>query len=103
MGNIPAQYDQDFLDCRDLLHAWDATSATITQPDKNHLARQITCLRCGTIKHQLLDIKSFELVSTKYETPQGYRLPRGVRKTDVRKTVISRQLRTSKQAKRVAK
>jgi hypothetical protein len=103
MADISADYSQDFLDCRDMLHAWDASSTTITQPDKDHLARQLTCLRCGTIKHQLLDIKSFELVSTRYEVPLGYRLPRDVHKTDIRKANIGRQLRTHKTAKRVTK
>ena len=103
MADIATDYSQDFLDCRDMLHAWDADSSTITQPDKAHLARQLTCHRCGAIKHQLLDIKSFELVSTRYEMPIGYSLPKGVRKTDVRKANIGRQLRTNKTAKRVTK
>lgn len=103
MADIAKDYDHNYLVCRDMLHAWDADSSTITQPDKAHLARQLTCHRCGTIKHQLLDIKSFELVSTRYEVPIGYRLPAGVRKTDVRKANISRQLRTNKPAKRVSK
>lgn len=91
MANIADTYSQDFLDCRDMLHAWDSKSSTITQPDPHHLARQLTCTRCGAIKHQLLDIKSFELVSTRYEMPQGYALPKGTRKTDVRKANITRQ------------
>ena len=103
MANIASDYSQDFLDCRDMLHAWDSASSTITQPDPQHLSRQLTCHRCGAIKHQLLDIKSFELVSTRYETPIGYSLPKGVRKTDVRKANIGRQLATSKLGKRVTK
>jgi hypothetical protein len=102
MANIASDYSQNFLDCRDVLHAWDTSNSTITQPDRAHLARQLTCFRCGTIKHQLLDIKTFELVGTKYELPIGYRLPKGVTKTDVRRSNLSRRLQADGK-KRVSK
>lgn len=75
----------EFLQCRDLQHSWDATDIFVTQPTPNELRRELTCTRCGGIKAQLLDLRTFEVLSTSYEMPIGYRVRGGLKKQEARK------------------
>jgi hypothetical protein len=66
----------EFLDCRDMMHAWKRTKSYVPvgeNPAKAALLlREMECVRCGTIKEDTFSARSLERVSTQYKHPTGY-------------------------------
>lgn len=58
----------DYLACRDLRHAWHNVRWYM-EPDKT-LIRVTSCLRCGTIREEI--IVNGEKVSSSYSYPEGF-------------------------------
>lgn len=64
------QWTQEILECRTLLHAWRARSATYSKRYR-YYARTLECDRCGTLKHQELDQDGY-ITASWYSYPAGY-------------------------------
>lgn len=67
---------QDFLDCRDMMHAWKRVKSYIPlgldPANPKQLLREMECLRCGTIKRDVFTARTLERTSTSYSHPAGY-------------------------------
>jgi hypothetical protein len=73
----------NYLLCRDLLHAWDVVS-DFHITDHNSIERTLQCSRCSTIRYDSFSTSQDGLVKdrSRYSYPQDYQLknvPRGVK------------------------
>jgi hypothetical protein len=66
--DIPEQ----FILCRDLLHAWQPYDARISRKHRE-IERVMRCLRCATLKVQVFSLEG-ELKRSRYEYVEGYLL-----------------------------
>lgn len=66
---------EKFLLCRDMGHTWSPFRAALNQ-DLRVYERILRCRRCGTKRHQTLDLRG-GLKGTHYEYPDGYQAPPG--------------------------
>jgi hypothetical protein len=78
-----AKVPDEYLRCRDLLHAWD-TVEDFTIVDASTIERSLCCSRCGTLRWDSFTATSEGLVKdrSRYAYPQDYQLanvPRGVK------------------------
>lgn len=78
----PEDFDQwaselsdKFLLCRDMGHTWSPFRASLNQELRVY-ERVLRCRRCGTKRHQTLDMRG-GLQGTHYEYPEGYQAPPG--------------------------
>src|SRR5262245_28261847 len=72
MVTIPDEY----LACRDWMHAWDAYSATVGRNKsarRREIRETLLCTRCGTYKHRLMTTTG-QLLRNTYTYPDGYLL-----------------------------
>ena len=75
MANIDAIPEQ-FLWCRDVLHAWDPYNATISRNKitrRNEIHQVLICVRCSTLKTRVLTTNG-EPIRSSYSYPDGYLL-----------------------------
>jgi hypothetical protein len=88
-----------YLECRDLLHAWRTIQDfqvrdADTRRKTGILRRLLECDRCGTQREDLIWLRTFERLSSRYIYPDDYRAPghhRGITaKTDIRAEVWRR-------------
>ena len=98
----------DFLDCRDMLHAWSRTKSYVplgrNEKHPSELLRETVCIRCGTVKRDVYSARTLERQSTTYVHPAGYiikggdtfRKRRGVL---TRRAVIERSLARQRKRK----
>lgn len=63
--------------CRDLMHAWQPSTALRVGRE---YVRELRCIRCGTVKVQVLNLDGY-ILSSKYLYPAGYVNPGGGRVT----------------------
>lgn len=77
-------YDEKFLACRDLRHAWQTYGMYLAQGQPK---RRVWCMRCKTVRDD--DLTG---VGTRhsYDYPQGYQLDGRVYAVDVREEVLKR-------------
>ena len=70
-----------FSECRHLMHAWEH-SGWLRPPGE--LVQELVCLRCGTVRIDRFNVRSFERVGRSYTYPNGYLAPigSGLRKHD---------------------
>lgn len=69
--------DDVYLRCRELRHAWEERGLTPSARRGSRViefTEVVECIRCGTIRHDLLHAGSWELVGRRYEYPDGYRM-----------------------------
>ena len=59
--------------CRDLMHAWQPSTALRVGRE---YVRELRCVRCGTVKAQVLNLDGY-ILSSKYHYPSGYVNPEG--------------------------
>jgi hypothetical protein len=70
----------DYLECRDLRHAWRRSSLHDIEVTRNtsgkiiEFTRVITCSRCGTERHTTFQVPSMMIVRNRYAYPSGYML-----------------------------
>lgn len=72
IDDIPDQ----FLWCRDFLHAWDAYDFHVRRnavTRRNEMNQVVRCVRCGTIKTRIMTT-SGEILRNSYQYPDGYQL-----------------------------
>lgn len=77
------QVPNEYLLCRDLLHAWDVTE-DFKITDNNSIRRTLCCSRCSTIRYDKFSVSPDGLVKdrSQYIYPQDYQLknvPRGIK------------------------
>lgn len=68
---------EDYLACRDLLHAWTPYDARIRRADttgRREIHRVLRCSRCKTLRTQRLDMQGRILSNSYSEYPEGYLL-----------------------------
>jgi hypothetical protein len=81
------QYEDAFLECRGLAHAWSSIGFF---QDGGYVSRLVRCARCGTEKVQTMRTNG-TFVRNRYEHPEGYLMTSGgVTKSDVRYEVLRR-------------
>lgn len=75
----PAKWNE----CRERGHAMSLTWAGLSDltEEEGAYLRTLRCSRCGTKKHQVLDSEGVVL-SSEYEYPEGYTLPKGTGRVD---------------------
>lgn len=70
----------DYLECRDLRHAWrrstmhDISVVRNTSGKIIEFTRVITCSRCGTERHSTFTVPGMQVVRNRYSYPAGYML-----------------------------
>lgn len=70
----------DYLECRDLRHAWRRSSLHDISVVRNtsgkviEFTRIIICGRCGTERHTTLSVPSMQIVRSRYSYPPSYLL-----------------------------
>lgn len=70
--NVP----EEFLWCRDFLHAWDPYDFHVrrnTVTRRNEMNEVVRCTRCGTIKTRVMTTNG-EILRNSYQYPDGYQL-----------------------------
>ena len=76
---MPVHIPDEYLMCRDLMHAWDADTATVgrNKPRRRREVRQtLRCTRCHTVKTRIMTTTG-ELIRNSYAYPPGYQLTEG--------------------------
>ena len=84
----------DFLvvsaECRDLRHAWTHDGETVLErshgKDVRVYSRRLLCSRCGMLRTDVYEAngRSIDKVKTRYQYPEGYKVPGGVSVQEVR-------------------
>ena len=67
----------NFLDCRDMRHAWTVTQDYFLAEDDNRIIRELACTRCGTFRRDSFRAtRDGRLVrfGTSYTYPDTYQL-----------------------------
>jgi hypothetical protein len=80
------RYDETFLLCRDIRHAWSIEGYW---RDGATVRRKLHCLRCSTTRLDVWTPKG-KRVRGSYSHPEGYRLGKGIRLEDVRAEELAR-------------
>jgi hypothetical protein len=86
---------QQHLVCRDLAHAWKWESDIVPKRiDRKvvSIERMLSCLRCGTIRHDTYSVPDFQRVKSQYTYPEHYLVPNSghVRVSFVREEIFKR-------------
>jgi hypothetical protein len=86
----------EFLACRDLRHAWEPLGYFRERGSGRTggpIIRKLRCLRCGTLRRDVLSNSFTEKTTHYYGHPEGYRLEGAGRTAmnDVRQEVVKRQ------------
>jgi len=79
-------YPVDYLQCRDLRHAWKLVGYYRAN---GHIVRALVCERCDMDRHDRL-WSSGRLAGRTYTPPEGYYVPGGVELVDVRAELMDR-------------
>lgn len=61
----------DFIECRDLQHAWRYFNVIHRKEEKLY-DEVLRCLRCDTLKHRFISYDGEYVKSPRYEYPEGY-------------------------------
>lgn len=65
---------EEYLWCRDVLHAWDPYDARISRNKiarRNEVHQVLLCVRCGTLKTRVMTTGG-DIVRSSYSYPDGY-------------------------------
>jgi hypothetical protein len=65
----------DYWECRHLGHSWD--SIPVTQRPPWGVSMWFRCERCTTIRYDIINYFSGELMSRRYSWPDGYKMATG--------------------------
>lgn len=77
-----SNYDQTFLECRDMLHAWYVVGH---YQANGHIERLLECRRgCSVQGIDTLNRHGRRVKARKYQYPDGYQVEGGIDKEDVR-------------------
>ena len=85
----------EFLACRDLRHAWEELGYFREQGSgrgRGPIIRKLRCLRCGTLRRDILSSSFADKTTHYYGHPDGYRLEGMGRAAndEVRREVVKR-------------
>lgn len=66
-----------FIQCRDMRHAWEVVRSyhldtTAEGKKPQYVSRQLECNRCGCVRTDVLNVRTFDKVATSYDYPEGY-------------------------------
>lgn len=71
-----AEYPDNFIECRDLAHAWQWVTDWVTTVNSRNrpieAKRELRCPRCGVERYDFYDLPSFSLSKRYYSHPDGY-------------------------------
>lgn len=100
MATAIAGLNDEYVECRTLLHAWEEIPYDGNAPHRWRVATRSTtilafrCLRCSTLRYDVWSNVTGDLIERTYHTPTGYALPKGHgRKVLVRKEYLNRFVR----------
>lgn len=86
-----------FVECRDMRHAWKVQQGFHEVKGRGkrsrYVARTLKCIRCGGERTDVLNVSTFDRVSTQYHYPEGYQIKGnavGNRGTSVRREAFRR-------------
>jgi len=89
----------EFVECRDLRHSWALLQKFHPVDGKtkrvNYVVRTLKCVRCRTERTDVLDVRTFDRVSTAYHYAEGYTIKgnkAGNRGTLIRREAYRRQV-----------
>jgi hypothetical protein len=69
LGDLPDTY----VECRDMRHSWGRRGGyQEVTGSKNLVARDLECSRCGCVRTDVINVSTFDRVSTAYHYPDGY-------------------------------
>lgn len=74
--SIVDQIPEQFLFCRDFLHAWDPYNAKVSRNKvtrRNEVHQILICTRCSTLKTRIMTTGG-EMLRSSYSYPDGYLL-----------------------------
>jgi hypothetical protein len=67
-----------FIECRDMRHAWKVVQSYRyiddgeTTRTPKYVSRKLECNRCGCVRTDVLNVRTFDKVATSYDYPEGY-------------------------------
>jgi hypothetical protein len=65
-----------YIQCRDMRHAWVVAQSYryIDEGKKapKYVSRKLECSRCGCVRTDVLNVRTFDKVATSYDYPEGY-------------------------------
>jgi hypothetical protein len=67
---------EEYLWCRDVMHAWDPYNAKVSQNKmtrRREMHQVLICTRCGTLRTRVMTLGG-ELLRNSYSYPDGYLL-----------------------------
>lgn len=73
---MAVQIPEEFLWCRDFMHAWDPYDFHVRRnavTRRNELNEVVRCVRCGTIKTRIM-ASNGDILRNSYQYPNGYQL-----------------------------
>lgn len=76
-----SDYPEDFITCRDLMHAWKIVA---WYREDHEVRRVLECQRCHSERHDRWGPRSGERLGSSYAYEDGYQVPGGVDRADVR-------------------
>lgn len=87
--------ENDHLQCRDFGHAWKWVTdfKSVRGTNGSLMTRQVTCMRCGTTRHDEYKVPSMEKIRSTYDYAEGYRIVgyRGhISVAEVRQEILAR-------------
>lgn len=91
-------WDDPFLACRDLGHAWGMDAYVDERRKTGEVVRELVCASCTTLRIDRVGAKSGEVYARRYVYPAGYLTPKGafkrgeMQKTEIRAEAIRRLL-----------
>ena len=106
LANALQEVPDEYLLCRDLLHAWDIVK-DFSVTDTGSIERTLLCQRCETIRFDSFswDGEGIQKDRSKYSYPRDYQLkdvPRGVKPgAMIRKELFSRGDHTTTDVRRM--
>ena len=89
--------NREFIWCRDTRHCWVNPVNTVEGAGKSRLfTRTLTCMRCGTERHETISLTTFLVLSRSYTYPEDYLLSDKSTYQQVRERSIRLQLKELK-------
>jgi hypothetical protein len=84
---------ENFLDCRDLRHAWKRKFDDLDKQGKyTDLTRTLVCVRCGTVRKDAYRVTKVSVtrMGSTYHYPEGYRVKGGLSIEEARLVLFTR-------------
>lgn len=92
-----ARYSDEYLFCRTFNHAWQEATGIITVDEKvTGTWLTMRCSSCGTVRADVVSIRSGQLITRRYRYPETYRMAKlpagqGTQKEQMRREFLARR------------